>query len=126
MKIYVAGKFEEKRAVRQLQDALIAEGHSITYDWTKHEDATADKASCAVNDLVGVVDADAIILLWHPGLKGGLVELGAALALEKVTIVVGCPKDQPCIFFHHPEIFNAQSPVNMGEIAMLLASGVPP
>ena len=103
MRVYVAGKFEEKEAVRAAQAALRARGHIISYDWTEHEIATADHAACAEADLNGVLDADALLLLWHPSLRGGLVELGAALCSCVYVIVVGCPPlhEQPNVFFHH-------------------------
>lgn len=106
MRVYVAGKFEEKARVRETQEILKARGHEITYDWTVNEDATAHKPTCAFNDLVGVLRADAFVLHWHPNLKGGNVELGAALALERIAVyVIGCPvNDQPNVFYHHAAI----------------------
>ena len=37
MRIYVAGKWQEKPQVRAVQEALIAAGHTITHDWTAHD-----------------------------------------------------------------------------------------
>ncbi len=113
MRVYVGAKFEDAPRARALMTRLEENGHVITYDWTKHEPSTPKDMlyQCAVNDLEGVVSCDVFMLLWHPALKGGLVELGAALALRKGVIVIGAPhpNDQPCVFFHDPSILFDES-----------------
>ncbi|KKM08289.1 hypothetical protein LCGC14_1725420, partial [marine sediment metagenome] len=42
MRIYVAGKFQEKTAVRRVQAILRGAGHTITHDWTREETLPAD------------------------------------------------------------------------------------
>lgn len=107
MRIYVAGKFEEIEAVRACQKALKELGHEITYDWTPHCDV-AHRAATHVGLLLerGVAAAEVFFLLWHPNLRGVLVELGAAVAWSLDIVVVGCPPpdEQPNVFFHHNAI----------------------
>ncbi|MBM3256725.1 MAG: hypothetical protein FJY98_00110 [Candidatus Liptonbacteria bacterium] len=37
MRVYVAGKFEDKEAVYEAYRKLTALGHSVSYDWTTHK-----------------------------------------------------------------------------------------
>lgn len=73
LQIYVAGKWQEKSAVRQVQRALKDAGFAITYDWTRQEDSW-DKIKgtelqehflkqCAMDDLFGVMNADAVVVV---------------------------------------------------------------
>ena len=110
MRIYVAGKFEEKEAVRAVQASCRAMGWKITHDWT-HEvglpaGSTADEvqrfhARCALEDLRGAISADVVVVLLHPAGKGLWVELGAALAMGVPVIAVG---DSNCVFLDLPEV----------------------
>ncbi len=109
-RIYVAAKSspeELERAVRVMR-ALRAAGHEVTYDWTR--DVLTDRVApfdlaarkrAAWSDLMGVASADVVIILWHPELRGALVELGAALAGGVADIVVLGAKDEgaPNIFY---------------------------
>jgi hypothetical protein len=108
-RIYVASKFENKQAVRVAQRMLVANGHEITFDWTVHDSTLIPLAErerylkeCAMNDLHGVIEADAILLLCHPNMKGAYVELGAALAMGRRILVVAPDLTSTNIFFHLP------------------------
>lgn len=104
MKIYVAGKWQDKEYIKQLMAQLRRMGHGITVDWTSHKYATPEvHASYAVDDIRGVKEADACIFIFERDYhyRGALVELGAALALDKVIYVVGHYEDD-CIFILHP------------------------
>ncbi len=106
MKIYVAGKFEQKPRIRSLMMALEKRGHTITHDWTK-EDATGKTGDeldayldrCAQADVDGVLTADALVILPHPQGKGLYVELGLALSKWDMPIyAIGDKGKEPCIF----------------------------
>ena len=106
MGVYVAGKFEEVAAVRAAQAALQDAGFRITHDWTG--ESTAGKSPeevepfltvCAENDFVGVVDADAVLVLNHDRAFGAMVEMGIAIARGIPVFVVGY-KIRDNIFFH--------------------------
>ncbi len=104
MRAYCASKFENKLPIRDLQDKLRQRRHTITYDWSLHEDSEADLSTAAYKDLMGVINCNVFIMIWHPNIKGANVELGCALGLRKHIIIIGCPvKDQPNVFFHHPD-----------------------
>ena len=118
MRVYVAAKFEDAVEARAVMNGLEQEGHEITHDWT-HEDEAGRTGmeldhylgGCAQGDLEGVRAAEAIIVLHHDRLCGGLVELGAALAdPDKIVAVVGGMDAavQP-IFYRLPAVnhFNA-------------------
>lgn len=92
MKIYVASSLENAAHVRRVQTALIAAGHTITYDWTVHGSVwTAGPArirEVAEAEHRGVVTADAVVVLL-PGARGTHIELGIALGAGVPVILVG-------------------------------------
>ena len=101
MKIYVAGKYEEKKAVREVISAVEQAGHEITLDWTNDPSEGVD---AAIADLQAVEKADALIIIPHPRSKGAYTELGAALALRKQVFILQkepLTEDQ-CVFLFHP------------------------
>lgn len=98
---YIGSKFENKIPVRELQKLLRDAGFHITYDWTVHEETEKNLSEAAWKDLEGVFECDVFALIWHPDMKGGLVEFGAALGGHKKIVVIDCPiNSQPNIFFH--------------------------
>lgn len=103
MKIYVAGKWQEKEQVRQLQQGLRDRGHTITYDWTQQEEEGAVLHCCALNDASGVIEADSLVArLVNPlPYRGALAEIGMAIGLGKRVYIIGhgCPH---FIFECHP------------------------
>jgi nucleoside 2-deoxyribosyltransferase len=95
MKIYVAGKFDEKQQARGAMAQLRALGHEITYDWTQHpeEQSESNLQHAADCDLDGVLRADAVLMLLTDPLyayRGSFTELGAALASKRPVYAV-CP-----------------------------------
>ena len=103
MRFYVAGKFENIRTIRQVQEMLIATGHHISFDWTIYQIGTlSDQAKL---DMEGVRVADVYIgvFLRNLSYRGALAELGAALALNKRVIIIGHGADR-CLFTYHPTV----------------------
>lgn len=101
--VYFIGKWEKRESIKTMMDKVVESGFSITHDWTKGDDGD-DLSTAAFKDMVGVLEADAVIINWHPGLKGGLAELGAAIATDKVVVVINCPRPMnpgDCLFFEH-------------------------
>ena len=108
-KIYLAGKWEERKRVRILMNIIESYGHEITCDWTAHTSGL-DLTKHAVDDIVGVQDADIYIVLAKRDLnyKGAFCEFGAALGLNKPVFVIGDAMDS-CIFMNHPLVTKVQS-----------------
>lgn len=108
MKLYVAGKYEEREQISKFMDELRAQGHTITCDWTSHVYATREvHTSYCLDDLKGVKDCAAYIGVFENAnrYRGALVELGAALALNKDCFIIGHAEDD-CIFMLHPNIWH--------------------
>lgn len=103
MKIYLASSFLNKYNAREAMNFLEDHNHRITYDWTAHEETTSTAVLQreSVEDLQGVKDADAFILLL-PGRRGSASELGAALALGKPCIIVGGVNLFDSVYYNHP------------------------
>jgi hypothetical protein len=103
MRFYVATKAENWPAAREVIDMIIGYGHVVTYDWTKDVEAwgpmgsaqetepktDAELAEFARLDIEGVATCHVNIQLPYPRLGGTLVEMGAALALNKTIWVYG-------------------------------------
>lgn len=117
-RVYVGAKFEAVEAARELMSVLRAAGHEITHDWTGESvegkrgvevlDVLRD---AALDDADGVKSADAMVLLHHPNLRGGLVEMGIALGRDIPVIVVGgAGEAYPPIFYWHPDVIHVATP----------------
>jgi len=104
VKIYVAGKYEERRRIRRLMVELENMGHTISSDWTVHE-MYHDLAVCAQEDYEGVRNCDALVAIVDIPLKyqGLWVEVGLALAWGKRVLLVG-EFGESCIFSKLPWI----------------------
>ena len=104
MKLYVAGKWEERLNVKLLMVRLKSIGHEITMDWTdsKYEDE-AYPVEYSIADIDGVYAADmyAGLFVRPYQYRGALVEMGVALGLRIPCAIIGHQIDS-CIFVHHP------------------------
>jgi nucleoside 2-deoxyribosyltransferase len=111
MNYYIATKLENHAEHNRLRDALSALGHRCTYDWTHHGPVYGSGLErvreIAQLEMRGVLDADALIMLW-PGGRGTHVELGAAIAAGKPCVIVSdveghhVASPETCAFYHHP------------------------
>jgi len=109
---YVAGKFGFANAVevQRIQELLLDEcGLECEFDWT-HEIVTGpeDGPWLASKEIGAAQEADVFVLLWHPNLLGGLIELGAAIAANRLyggapTVFVYAPK-RSSIFWDLPRV----------------------
>jgi hypothetical protein len=88
--IYVAGKLQESHYVRHVMTILEGLGHTISYDWTTLQ-FEHNHARCAINELNGIKECDYLIAMVYRKLnyRGVLVEIGAALALDKPVYIFG-------------------------------------
>lgn len=115
MKVYVASKFENKTEVRKAMELLKKDGHTITFDWTIHDDTGMTGQTredyllmSAMHDMGGVRTADAVFLICYPGMKGAMVEVGMAIALGLPVVVVK-REIWENVFFHLPNCFHVNS-----------------
>jgi len=90
MKIYIAARAKTRAGeVMKIQDELRSMGHAINYDWAianvnvrkPYRDPVNRRhnASAIPKMLKAAAEADILILLDEPGLRGAYVELGAFL-----------------------------------------------
>lgn len=104
MRFYVAGKFEDRKAVKWLIDWLKEMGHEITVDWTSHEyEDEGYPVQYSQDDIRGVKECDAYVGIFNANYayRGALVEMGAALALDKKVYIIG-QAINTCMFVSHP------------------------
>jgi nucleoside 2-deoxyribosyltransferase len=107
MKIYLAAPWIHKEQARAAAEQIEAAGHTITKRWWEHREVpgylTADTThddelvQQAVEDVEGVFNADAFVVLTTAPSEGKSVETGLALAWGMPIIVVG----QKTNLFHY-------------------------
>lgn len=94
MKFYIASKLENYEQVQNLSKLLKDLGWEHTYDWTVHgsikETDTETLKSVGKKETDGVKSADIVIILTPQG-RGTHVELGIAIALNKIVYI--CHED---------------------------------
>ena len=112
MKIYIAGRWEDRKQIREIQKAMIDQGYELTLDWTDHEYPTARRtlAKWAADDLTAASNAETLIALMEVthDYKGAWCEIGACLATGGIIIILGHGSDS-AIFLNHPRIIQYNS-----------------
>jgi len=90
MKFYIASKLENYEQVKKLASLLKLSGWEHTYDWTVHGSAKETDIetlrSIGQKEHDGVKSADIVIVLTPQG-RGTHVELGMAIAFEKIVYI---------------------------------------
>lgn len=131
MRVYVAGKWEDRERVRKIQQWLLAAGHEITCDWTCHDFGPdgvkgneEDFQAIALEDIEAVKRADAVVAVMERpyAYKGLYVEIGACLAQGTPVYVLGDAGDS-CIFMHHPLVHKTTAFALAGLALLILAKG---
>lgn len=95
MKLYIAGPWIERNKMPAIAKQFEDAGHRITWKWWETEDIkeTEDKAHelqmQAINDYMGVCNAERLILVNSVKSEGKAVEQGLALAQHKTIIAIG-------------------------------------
>lgn len=111
MKFYVSAKWELKEKVREINEKIRERGHEITEDWTTRAfernyakfDRSAEFSEREVNL---ILDSDILVHLSDGGGKGKYVDLGIALAGNKLQrkplmiYVIGEETNQSQFYFH--------------------------
>lgn len=91
MKIYVAGKFEEKDIILDTHKKLEDMGHDISYNWTIHKNIKPYiknqkiASQYAQNEFNGILNSDIFIYLTNQTGHTLFMEFGTALASLKIT-----------------------------------------
>lgn len=102
VRVYVAGGFTNKPLAREVQAAVRAAGHTVTFDWTANEvDGEPDLGESlegretlrqySALDLGGVRAADKVLAVFRdPGYqyRGTFCEMGCAFGLGKPVVVL--------------------------------------
>lgn len=90
MRFYIASKLENYEQVQELSKSLKNFGWVHTYDWTIHgsikETDVETLKAIGQKEADGVKSADIVIILTPQG-RGTHVELGMAIALNKIVYI---------------------------------------
>ena len=105
MKVYIAGPWAERDAVRVFAGKVVEAGHDITEAWWYHPESTdhTELVRQGFRDWDAVQEADAMIVINSKKSEGKAVEMGLALAYGLAPIIVVGPRTN--IFHHLPNIF---------------------
>lgn len=114
IKVYVAGKWEDRERVREVMRILKEDNFEITCDWTTHEYPPVGEeyklAFYAIQDIEGVLKAEALLIMAEKeyNYRGALVEMGVALGKRIPIYVVGHGLDG-CIFLEMPQVWRCDT-----------------
>jgi len=110
MRVYIATRLVRAAEHNLLRDALIREGHEVTYDWTVHcsvkNDGEDRLSKVADDEAAGVTEADLVVVLL-PGGRGTHCELGMAVGAGVPLIIhneggeLFQSDDKTCAFYWH-------------------------
>ncbi len=90
MRIYIAAAYTQRLEMARVKFDLLLDGHACTSRWIDGTHPYGSNPQEAQNDLDDVEAADVLVLFTAGDSPGGrYVELGAALAWEKMVYVVG-------------------------------------
>jgi nucleoside 2-deoxyribosyltransferase len=114
-KVYVAGRWEDRERVREVQEALEDIGYTIMLDWTNHE-YPQDELLCkwAEADIMAASAADLVVVIMEEphDYKGAWAEIGAALGNGKPVYIAGHGCDS-AIMLHHPLVKQFEHPYHI-------------
>jgi nucleoside 2-deoxyribosyltransferase len=134
MKIYLAGKWSDKKENKDKMNLLIDDGHTITHDWTNNEITTRNHEELqkyAILDINGVMNADVLIAVMDDpeyAYRGTFTEIGAALGNNKPVIIISKCLNEMDIhhyastncFYHHSLIKYVSCFENVFELLKIL------
>jgi hypothetical protein len=132
--VYIATSLENSQAHSALAQRLRDVGVGLSYDWTTHGSAQSTPErwwEVAESEIDGVKSADLVIVLL-PGGNGTHVELGAALASDKIVYLWAESEEalneirfggsHTCVFYHHLSVKKFFGEQGLAEIVSSLAS----
>ena len=131
MKVYVAGKWQDREYIRRIHSLLKEQGHEITLDWTTHDfdsrgviATPKELAEIAIEDVKGALEANIFIgiMLQEHYYKGLWVEFGICLSRDIPILIVGSHGDS-CIFMNHPNVTKLDSLEELIECTSQMAGG---
>lgn len=111
-KIYVASRLTNSQRAKEIQNRFIAEGCTITYDWTTHGQAYEPDQLKYISkeEERGVIEADVLFMVFPAG-HGSHWEAGLARGLQisgkKIEIILLLDHKQPVelkSFYYGPTI----------------------
>ncbi len=121
MKVYVAGKVEDKDLIAEIEDTLRAMGHEITCDWAKRETAKdegnrteEESIVLAEEKLMGILTCSVLLLICMNGKPSEepQVEFGIGLGTGKKIYVVGHALDSS-VFMAIPSLVRLENLVDL-------------
>lgn len=106
MKIYIAGRYNLLKELKEQSELYKTAGHEITSSWLDNKEEGLSFEDVAIQDIKDVDEADALVLYTEPYgtmVSGGgrHVEFGYALGKGKRVVIVG-PLEN--IFHWHPSV----------------------
>ena len=96
IKVYVAGPWQDRPAVRVVADRLREVGYGVECRWLDHDEIAEDDPKRddylreqALHDIQDLLSADAMVYVNSRKSEGKATELGIAIATLKPIIIVG-------------------------------------
>jgi len=127
MKVYIAGKWNDKDKIGSIMDDYEKKGFIITHRWNEYEaDPNNKLGDMAAKDINAIQESDIVLVIMDDSVyeyRGTFTEMGAAIALKK-DLIVYCPNEKAFCktncFFHHPHIQHCKTMKHANDIMMEL------
>ncbi len=103
MRYYISGSIHDIERVPHIIHDCRYHGGTITHDWTRYA-GPKDNLEEATRQLDGVRSCDTFVLVVHPRLKAGWMEMGAALALGREVVIVPHAEVSGSMWYTFPSV----------------------
>ena len=104
MRYYISGSIHDIERVRRVRDSCLSHGGAITHDWTLYA-GPKDSLEEAHRQLAGIRSCDTFVLVVHPRLKAGWMEMGVAVQLARNIVVVPHPEVSESMWYALPFVY---------------------
>lgn len=110
LRIYIAGPWAHRQDMPAIAARLERAGHIITHPWWEFDGDETNLSKeflfeCALKDVHGVLNADAMVVINSAKSEGKATEQGIAIAEEKPIIVVGKRGEHSNNIFHYLALY---------------------
>lgn len=107
MKVYIAAPWKDKELMADISGRVEGAGHEITHKWWEVENTPESERTVqilreqAVKDVLGVKNADLVLVLNTAKSEGKSLEQGVAIGDNKPIVIVGKRGEFSMNVFHY-------------------------
>jgi hypothetical protein len=103
MRYYISGSIRDIERVRRIMEGCRYHGGTITHDWTQYT-GPKDSLEEATRQILGIRSCNTFVLVVHPQLKAGWMEMGVAVELARNIVVVPHAEVSASMWYAFPSV----------------------